>query len=131
MPNRIRAVLLDRDSTLVARDSAFQAWTGLGGLGRHSPRGNHFHAVDATTIERVVTEVTTFYWCGRAAKDVVVRTLKERYQELVVFVDWVVADFHERMIVYLPPLDPGTAQLLDALDGANLPWGIGTNGSQA
>ena len=84
---------------------------------------------DATIIEGAIAEMAELDSGGRAAKDVVFRAHKDRYPQLADSVEHLVIEFRERLITHLPPLDPGAARLLDALDDAGLPWGIVSNGS--
>lgn len=118
----VRAVLFDLDNTLADRDGAFNAWAKWFSRQR-------LHVVDAVLLESAVAELTALDASGRAPKVGFFQTLKVRYPRLDQPVEILLAEFRAGLLANLPPLHPGAARLLDALDQAAVPWGIVTNGS--
>src|SRR5215203_716141 len=122
MGQLVRAVLFNLDNTLAERAVAFQTWSIWFARER-------LMIVDTTAIEGIVAEMIVLDSGGRTAIEIVFRVLKERYPQLGESVEHLISEFREEMITHLPPLDPGAARLLDALDVSNLPCGIASNGS--
>lgn len=118
----MKALLFDLDNTLFDRDRAFRRWAedfiyatlGLRDIEHREEARDLFVALDAR---------------GYGPKTTMFTTLTERYPTLEERVETLVEAFYRRMPAFAT-LDDDTAQLLDALHRAGLPFGIVTNGTR-
>lgn len=121
-PHPIRAVLFDLDNTLADRDAAFSNWC------RWFAR-ERLALTNDEAIAEVVATMVAMDDDGRLPRETFFHQVKSQHPRLDAEVDELVEAFRSELSTHLPPLDDAAAALLAALDGAQLPWGIVTNGS--
>jgi putative hydrolase of the HAD superfamily len=120
----VDAVLFDLDNTLADRERAFLEWA------RWFAR-ERLGLDDPAAIGAAVAWLVALDADGYAPKNLMFTSVKGQYPVLAEDVGALAAAFRRQLLTNLPPLDPGAARLLDALDVAGVPWGIVTNGSPA
>ena len=119
--NPIRAVLFDLDNTLYDRDLAFETWT------RHFIE-EHFTSNNETRRADILAQMLVLDAKGYRPKSEMFADVKALYPTLPYDVDALCQLFYQQWTAHMT-LDSETLCLLDALDGAGIPFGIITNGS--
>ncbi len=118
----VSALLFDLDNTLFDRDRAFRRWannfvrTGLG-------------LCDAAPCEEARGLLMALDARGYGSKTAMFTMLTERYPALGESIETLVEAFYRQMPAFAT-LDDDAAQFLDALQRADLPFGIVTNGTR-
>lgn len=124
MPPAVQGVLFDLDNTLAARDQAFAAWVRWF-VHRRLGLDPEDQATEATVARLLARDAG-----GHNPKADFFQALKGDYPILAGEAADLLAEFRRQLPDHLPPLDPGAAGLLAALDRAGLPWGVVTNGAE-
>ena len=117
----MNALLFDLDNTLYDRDESFIRWAQWFVRER---LGLHEDSVRAATIDLLVRLDAN----GYGSREALFREIKQRHPSLAATVEDLVATFYQEHVSTLS-LDSATQQLLDALQAADVPFGIVTNGS--
>jgi putative hydrolase of the HAD superfamily len=116
----VRAVLFDLDNTLYDRDLAFEKWT-RAFVERQFSEANEEERAE---VRQRMTEIDEH---GYVTKQVLFTQVRALYPAITEEVEALCDRFYQEWLVYMT-LDDGTRELLDALDRANIPYGIVTNG---
>ena len=117
----MRGVLFDLDNTLFDRDHTFLAWAQWFTRER---LGLPVDAAGRETVDLLVAMDANGYG-SRAA---MFQEIKRRHPALAATVERLMTDFYQEHVSHVA-LGDDTRRLLEALDRANLPFGIITNGS--
>lgn len=118
----IQGVLFDLDNTLFDRDQTFLRWA------QQFVR-EHMGITEAGAARTLIDLLVALDANGYGAKEVLFRTLKERYPHVVEDVHTLTAAFFENHLAYVS-LGEDTQHLLAQLHQHSIPWGIVTNGSR-
>lgn len=122
MNRPIHGILFDLDNTLADREEAFLRWA-------RWFAATHLEIADDGALAEAIAALALFDGNGATPKDEFFRAVKTRYPTMIGALENHVTTFRHSLIAHLPPLDAGASQLLAALDAANVPWGIVTNGT--
>lgn len=116
-----RAALFDLDNTLYDREAAFGRWA-------DAFLRDTLRLTDAEEVRRVRALIHEMDADGYGSKAAIFERLHSLYPALPGSPARSVDVFFEEFIGHITP-EPETETLLDALQGANLPFGVITNGS--
>ncbi len=119
--SRFTAVLFDLDDTLYSRRAAFASW--LDAYVRDTLR-----LTDAAQITQVQSIVHALDRNGYGSKQAIFECLHTLYPALPGEPSRSLETFFAEFLTHVRP-EPETETLLDALAGANIPFGVITNGS--
>lgn len=116
----IRAVLFDLDNTLYDHDPAFEAWA------NHFV-ATHFPAEQQVRLTRVLQQMIALDATGKQSHAELFTRLKTLFPSLPPEVDELCYAFYMRWLEQMT-LTEDAMHLLNALDAAQIPFGIITNG---
>ncbi len=122
MPHKITGILFDLDDTLFDRDKAFLSWT------ESFVRTNLTIQDDNLHYSEAIKSIVSLDAHGYAPRATLFSNIKELHPSLSHSVDTLVEVFYEQFPTHMS-LDDETRQLLQALEHADIPFGIVTNGS--
>jgi putative hydrolase of the HAD superfamily len=118
----IDAVLFDLDNTLADRRAAFLLWA-------QWFAGAELQLTAASAVDQAVSALIALDQDGYTPRDAFFQAVRNQFPQILPDAAELVTEFRGQFSHHLPPLDPGSSALLDALDRASIPWGIISNGS--
>jgi len=123
MPNSIQALLFDLDDTLYSRNTAFRSW--ILAFARDELGFAEDDPCYQATVERII-ELDAW---GYTSRKTVFSAIKEaRTPALEDSVEQLIETYQRRFLDHMYP-EPGTQRLITAIQSANIPFGIITNGA--
>jgi hypothetical protein len=115
MRHSVRALLFDLDNTLADRDRAFEGWA------RWFSR-ECLGFSEAETIDEVVSVLLTLDGNGYTHRNDFFRAVKAFHPSLADDLGDLTHSFRRQLGEHLPPVDAKAAELLAALDQAQMGW---------